>query len=139
MYLERVLKEERGKVYLRKNNGSWKKFENVVKSTFEYYRLKFKKRKFKVGGQSGHIGGCFMGRGKDEIWIYEKLPLDEKEEILIHEIIHPHLAGEELKQLPKSFRDNKDLIENLIDEMAEILWSYNNYRSLVRGFLKRGE
>ena len=42
MYLERVFREERGRIYLRKNNGGWKRFENILKDFQDEYIIKFK-------------------------------------------------------------------------------------------------
>jgi hypothetical protein len=124
--LDRILKAERGRIYLKTKNGFWKRFDKIVKEILEENYIKLKRRKFRVNGQSAW-GGRRMGNG-DEIWIYTKLPRKEIEKTLIYEIAGIHYEDSEVKIRIGQTR-------NPLEEIAEVIWQNKDCRKLIRSEL----
>ena len=120
MYLERVFREERGRIYLRKNNGGWKRFENILKDFQDEYIIKLKKRKFRADGKYVWVATP-MGQCQDECWIYAKLSPEDQEQSLILEVIETH------------FEDNDIISDNeIIREIAQEIWQNKDWREIVK-------
>ena len=125
MSIEKFLRIEKGKIYLKAINGTWKRFDNVLGDILCQKDVKLKQRRFRVNGIFAD-GGCWMGRDGDEIWIYAKLSQEEKEKTLIHEILEDH------------FVDDVDVMgnnEDLIEEITKKIWENKKCRKEIRDVL----
>lgn len=123
MNIEKFLRVERGNIYLKATNGTWKRFDNILRDVLDQKVVKLKQRRFRVNGILSY-GGCWMGGDGDEIWIYAKLSRKEIEKTLIHEILEDHFGDAEVME------NN----EYQIEEITEKIWQNKKCREEIRTY-----
>lgn len=126
MDIEKFLRIEKGKVYLKTTNGLWKKFDNILKNIQSEKVIKLKKKRFRVNGKLAW-GGRNMGKDGGEIWIYAKLSTEEIEKTLIYEIAGLHYEDAGIIKI----RENGKFLE----EIAQKIWQDENCRLMVKDVL----
>lgn len=121
MDIKEFFRTEGQRIYLKTSNGCWKRFENVLADILADKVIKLKKRKIRLYGKPVLGAGC-MGKRENEIWIYAKLPQEEKEKTLIHEITELHFDETEV-----TGGDDK-----LIEEITQKIWQNLKCREEIR-------
>lgn len=126
MNLERVLKIEKGKVYLKTKNGAWKRFDTIFKDFQDEYIITLKPKRFQVDGKYVWASTP-MGKSQDECWIYARLSLKDQEESLIFEVVENHfdengmiMDKEKIIQIAQIIRQNKDCREMVKTELLNL-------------------
>lgn len=123
MNLEKVLKIEKGRAYLKTRNGVWKKFDTVFKDFQDEYTIKLKPKRFQADGK--YVWAATpMGKDQDECWIYAKLSLKNQEESLIFEVVETH------------FEENGMIIDKKrINQIAQKIWQNKDCRQMIKAEL----
>lgn len=126
MDIEKVLKTEKGKVYLRMANGAWKRFDTALRDFQEEYIIKLKPKRFRVDGKYVWASTP-MGKDQDECWIYARLSPADREQSLIFEVVEDHFGEkgmiidkERIRQIAQVIWQNKDCREIIKAELIDL-------------------